>query len=356
MIVDLLSSFGSILSKQRKLPEDEKQVVFSFPSPPNVVVVDSLSNLKPVSAYGELSSHVFTEEETGLIENTKNEIEAAGGYDGDQVLIEDLGYEQSSNTVYLSLKKVKYSFIRTLRKPEEEGGFSSSSEFYNKPFFTAGVRAPFITTDGTTVLLKRANPPKVYSVAAGHFELREEGIFPEKIVEKLACEEAIEECLAKESAIAKSLGVMSIAMRLNGLRVEIEFIVPLVLTYNSLALRATLQAELAPDAHEHVKEDVRSIPLSSVSRSMAVHTLKSFPSEGGYVRSPLIEAASRGFLLNKHRAPDFVSRFPFSKTRFFPACALFPRIFRLPRQSFSIEESALEEKKEAVCSDRKFTG
>ena len=55
--------------------------------------------------------------------STTEEIEKTGGYDGNQLLIENLSYNPESNQLYVVAKRAKYSFIRTLQKSPQDGGF-----------------------------------------------------------------------------------------------------------------------------------------------------------------------------------------------------------------------------------------
>jgi|GEM_PF-3258674 hypothetical protein len=335
-MIDLLEVFKRILAKHPNLPEEESQASFGFPSPPRVIFVKDTQTLTPLEKYDDIPGYTFSAKDQAVINKIREEIEGKGGYDGDQLLIDGIKYDEASNTLYLEPVKAKYSFLLALRRKPEEDGFDSDSPFFNKTFATAGVRVPFVTEDEGTFFLERTNPPKVLSVVAGHLEPsgEEKKLHPQNepchgnLVTQVAYEELLEEALGNQALSSlsiskqleaiktkiKKLSIYSVAIRRNGHRIEIEFIVPAKLNCNSSTLIAELLNSSAPDKSEHHLKAgaIVCVPLSASKRREAMETLNILPNAGAFVRAPIVEAASRSISDIFHKViPGF-------RTLFFP--------------------------------------
>lgn len=200
-MTELISAFSAHASNQSG---SDVQTSFHFDSPPKLIFVQNLQTLQRIDDYEALGTFAFSEHDQAKINNTITEINKSGGYDGNQLLIEQLYHDADLNTLYIVAKKAKYSFIRTLQKAPENGGFGEESPFYRKIFCTAGVRAPFITEkDDYTFFMMRTRRPTVFSVAAGLLEPPEGKLHPSEtkgnLVEYVALNEAMEEFLAKDN-------------------------------------------------------------------------------------------------------------------------------------------------------------
>ncbi|HHS8465342.1 TPA: hypothetical protein ACTUXY_003342 [Legionella pneumophila] len=90
-------------------------------------------------------------------------------YDGKQMVIMGVTYNESANTLYLEAKKVPYSFIVALRNKK----FPGNSILYQLNFFKTGILAPLITRNGMSMLLQRA-ALGLYSVPGGFLEAHDE--------------------------------------------------------------------------------------------------------------------------------------------------------------------------------------
>ena len=312
-MTELISAFNNHASNQS---DSDVQTSFHFDSPPKLIFVQDLQTLKRADDYEALDTFTFSEHDQTKINNTIAEINKSGGYDGNQLLIEQLYHNADSNTLYIVAKKAKYSFIRTLQKAPENGGFGEESSFYRKTFCTAGVRAPFITEkDDYTFFMMRTRRPTVFSVAAGLLEPPEGKLHPSEtegnLVEHVALNEAMEEFLAKDNhftrptleqlheakiEINKQFGIRAIAMRRakDSSRVEIEFLCPLQVKchHENMSFLIT-RDNTAKDAYEHNREvQPLCIPLSAEMRTQAEAVLMHAPEDGKYVRDPIVAVTS----------------------------------------------------------------
>ncbi|MDP3705237.1 MAG: hypothetical protein Q8R24_04930 [Legionellaceae bacterium] len=347
MLINLLTAFNTNLSS--KSTTEDVQTSFNFEHPPTVVFVRDLESLEKINHYDQLNEHTFSEKDKKKIHNTIGAIEKSGGYDGNQLLIENLSYDSESNKLYVVAKRAKYSFIRTLQKSPQDGGFDPDSVFYKKMFCTAGVRAPFITEDDYTIFMMRTRPPKVYSVAAGLLEPPKGKLHPEDgggdLVTYVAYHEALEEFLGDpkhdEDPLYDQLlharvkieqpGLSAIAMRRaeNSVRIEIEFICPVKVNCNKARMELIIANNKAKDAYEHVSTQSISVPLNSSKRNQATDILGQIPEVGKFVRDPIVAVTS--MLANP--ASRFFPRVLPGKltTEFVPVSTLRPTVQRTLR-------------------------
>src|SRR3990167_6553411 len=170
MRINLLDIFQRDSDTKSTVAEDELQTSFEFDVSPRVVFVNDIHSLKKIKRYADLPTYDFNAADAEKIKITRQEIAKGGGYDGDQLLLEDMHYDRSENIIYLTARRAKYAFIRTLCKNADAGGFDVDSPFYGKIFVTTGVRSPFITRDDHIFFMMRVRWPKVFYVAAGLLE------------------------------------------------------------------------------------------------------------------------------------------------------------------------------------------
>jgi len=310
MLINLLSAFNANLSS--KSIAGDVQTSFNFERSPAVVFVKNIETLEKIDYYDQLDEYAFSEKDRQKISKTIEAIEKSGGYDGNQLLIENLSYDSELNILYVVAKRAKYSFIRTLQKNVEDGGFDQDSIFYKKTFCTAGVRAPFITEDDHTFFMMRTRPPKVYSVAAGLLEPPKGNLHPNEgqnnlvtyvayheVLEEFLgdpkfCNNSLQEQLLHAKVSIEQLGLSAIAIRRaeKSARIEVEFINPFRLGCDHVTMKEIIAHNDAKDAYEHVSTQSICVPLSSSKRNQATEILGQVPDEGKFVRDPIVAVTS----------------------------------------------------------------
>jgi hypothetical protein len=107
---------GDIKQAAINFDRDTTQSSFEFQEPPSVVFVKSVTTLEPADFYDNLPEISMTPEENDarlkfvaeqLAKNTRF-------YDGKQMVITGVVYDDSTNVVYMEARKVPYSFIVSL--------------------------------------------------------------------------------------------------------------------------------------------------------------------------------------------------------------------------------------------------
>ncbi len=311
MLINLLAAFNLKYADQHKV--QDVQTSFNFEKSPAVIFVRDLDNLTPVDHYDELDTYSLSAKDEEKVSNTQAEIKSAGGYDGNQLLIAKLAYDPDVNTLYIVALRVKYSFIRTLQKSIEAGGFNADSIYHNQTYCTAGVRAPFITSDSHTYFMMRTRAPKVYSVAAGLLEPPKGQLHPAEasnnLVTYVAHNEVLEEFIGQSKYSNQSLqdqltqarvkiqhsGLAALAIRRGKgtSRIEIEFINPMKVNCTQSRMSHIIKNNKAKDAYEHVANEAICIPLDASQRFDAQTILAEIEVlSGKYVRDPIIGATS----------------------------------------------------------------
>ncbi len=149
---------------------DTTQSSFQFKAPPQVVFVKSTKSLALANLYDELPGIALTEAEEAarLQVVAEQKLKNSKFYDGQQMVITGVVYDETSNTLYMEAKKVPYSFIVALSNKR----FPEQSELYKQSFFKTGVLAPLVTTNGKTVLMQRVQLG-LYSVPGGFLEAQD---------------------------------------------------------------------------------------------------------------------------------------------------------------------------------------
>lgn len=253
---------------------DTIQSSFEFKEPPHVVFVESTSTLKPTDFYDDLPEIPMSAEENAARLKVVEEQVAKNPrfYDGNQMIIADIVYDDSSNTIYVEAKKVPYSFIVTLSNKK----FPDDSPLYQLSLFKTGVLAPLISRNGMSMLLQRA-ALGLYSVPGGFLETHGE----EKRLNfydgrNLVIETAVTE-LKEEIAGIKGTSelrfefskpqITSVSFRKTGTNPigTIEFVAPTYADCHSSYLQYVFLTNSAEDAHEHTSKH-ELIPLDSQAR------------------------------------------------------------------------------------------
>src|SRR3990167_9802902 len=146
---------------------DTTQSSFEFQDPPNVIFVKNIASLEPADFYDQLPEIIMTEEENNARLKFIAEQVAKNPrfYDGKQMVITGVIYDDSTNTIYMEAKKVPYSFIVSLSNKK----FPENSALYQLTLFKTGVLAPLISRNGVSILLQRA-ALGLYSVPGGFLE------------------------------------------------------------------------------------------------------------------------------------------------------------------------------------------
>ena len=144
------------------------QSSFEFSKSPIIRFVKNTSTLEPADFYGELPEVTLSSEENLIRLKLIEELEKNPHfYDGKQMLVTGVIYEESSNTLYLEAKKVPFSFMVALSNNK----FPKTSSLYRQTFFMTGVLAPLITRDNKSLIMQRASE-KLYSVPCGFLETK----------------------------------------------------------------------------------------------------------------------------------------------------------------------------------------
>lgn len=260
---------------------DTTQSSFEFKNPPKVVFVKSIASLEPAKSYDQLPEITMTVEENNARLKCVDEQMAKDPrfYDGEQMVITGVIYDDSTNTIYMEAKKVPYSFILSLSKKK----FPENSFLYQLTIFKTGVLAPLITRDSSSILLQRARDG-LYSVPSGFLEAHgEEKRLNFSDGRNLVTETAITELKEEIAGIngTKELRfnfsnpkISSVSFRKTGANPigTVEFVAPSYVNCNSRNLQKVFLTNSAKDAHEHASKHV-FIPLKSRDRDVLLTTI-----------------------------------------------------------------------------------
>lgn len=268
---------------------DTIQSSFEFQDPPNVIFVKNVATLEPADFYDHLPEITMTAEENDARLKFVAEQVAKNPrfYDGKQMVITGVVYDDSTNTIYMEAKKVPYSFIVSLSNKK----FPENSALYQLTIFKTGVLAPLIARNGSSILLQRA-ALGLYSVPGGFLETHDE----EKRLNfydgrNLVTETAMTE-LKEEIAGIKGTDklrfdffktqISAISFRKTGSNPigTVEFIAPSYADCHSSYLQHVFLTNSAKDAHEHTSQH-EIIPLGSQDRDTLLETVLT-----GQVRRP----------------------------------------------------------------------
>ncbi len=295
-MLDLIGLWKNMATKKlapkhsRHYPNDTKptaiyfdmnttQSSFEFETPPNVIFVKNITNLTTVDFYNDLPEITLTKEEEAIRLTVVNEQLARDPhfYEGKQLIITGVVYDDSTNIVYIEARKVFYSFLVALSSKR----FPENSAIYQQNYFKTGVLAPLITRDGMTILLQRKDG--LYSVPCGFLESKEAEKRLNFEKTNLAIETAIDEITEEIAGIngSKNLRVKfttpqitAISFRQTALNSfgSIDFIAPAYVDCHSSYLQYVARNNLAKDAYEHTTQN-ELIPLDSQKREALLEKL-----------------------------------------------------------------------------------
>jgi hypothetical protein len=254
----------------RTFDKDTVQSSLEFEKPPNVIFVTEMGTLNPAGSYDDLPEIIMTTEENDARlkvvdeQTTKN----PRFYDGKQMVITGVVYDDSSNTIYLEARKVPYSFIVCLSNRK----FPDNSALYQLSVFKTGVLAPLITRNGMSILLQRA-ALGLYSVPGGFLEAHDEAkrlnfYDGRNLVTETAITELKEEIAGNKRFEFFKTQITSISFRRTATNPigTVEFIAPSHTKCDDNRLRQVFLTNSAKDAHEHTSQ-YQLIPLDSRKRA-----------------------------------------------------------------------------------------
>ncbi|OGV28955.1 MAG: hypothetical protein A3E88_03740 [Legionellales bacterium RIFCSPHIGHO2_12_FULL_35_11] len=250
------------------------QSSFEFQDSPNVIFVKNIASLEPADFYDQLAEITMTKEENDARLKFFSEQMAKNPklFDGKQMVITGVIYDDSTNTIYMEAKKVPYSFIATLRNKK----FPENSHLYQLLMFTTGVLAPLIARNGTSILLQRVDLG-LYSVPGGFLEAHDKEkrlnfYDGRNLVTETAITELKEEIVGIKGTDElrfdfSKTQISSISFRKTGANLigTVEFVAPSYANCHSSYLQEVIRNNLAKDAHEHTSEH-QLIPLKSKNR------------------------------------------------------------------------------------------
>ncbi|CDZ76582.1 hypothetical protein BN59_00856 [Legionella massiliensis] len=261
------------------------QSSFEFTESPKVIFVKNTSSLEPADFYDDLPGVNLTneEEEARLAVVREQESKNPRFYDGEQMVITGVTYDESANTLYLEAKKVPYSFIVALSNKK----FPVDSTLYQLNFFKTGVLAPLITRNGFSMLLQRA-ALGLYSFPGGFLEAHD----AEKrlnfhdgsnLVVETATSELKEELVGIKDTDKLRFEfskpqITAISFRKTGTNPigTVEFVAPCYADCHSSYLQQVFLTNQAKDAHEHTAKHAL-IPLDSQERDILLEELLTGP-------------------------------------------------------------------------------
>jgi len=261
--------------KERKNINDKIiQAGFKFEKSPEIKIVKDLKTLKSVETYGNLPDISFTKDEQKVINDIKVGIEKRGGYDGNQLLIKGMLYDDDKNTVYLEARRAKYSLLRALGLKK----FDENSKLYQLTLYKTGVLIPQVSKDKDVVFVERARD-KFYSMAGGFMEAKENKQSLNGMALKTAKNELQEEFLSdienkdrdtflKQFAGNLDIKGVSVRQTVGGIG-TIEFVVENKIDLDTKYLKFIIENNKAKDKKEHSGNNF-VVPLDSSKRAIAI--------------------------------------------------------------------------------------
>lgn len=370
MIIDLLSIWTNKLlpehlASQKQgvdgkaaLSLDDKvmQSSFEFPRSPSVRFVRDIKNFNPVDCYDRLPEFDMTARESEVLAELLKELkEDPKFFDGDQLLVTNMVYDDQSNIVFIEAKRAKYSFLRALALRS----FPEDSDLYKIHLYKTGVMSPFITTDDKTFFLERSRD-KLYSAVSGFLEPKGKRklLNPKRdLVVSTALKEILEEVLGTNGSMSAAvlfylpkICSLSIRQTKDGLATA-EFIAPTFVNCHSRHLQHILRHNTAKDRDEHT-DKYAMVDLDPSNRDEAIEFLKRLL-PGSFLYSTMLVSAAR--VGNYGVYGDVVpERLPCSKTSILPLYSLSAR-FVLRRKLSTYYSQPVVEKQGDVQERNKAT-
>ena len=258
---------------------DTMQSSFEFQDPPNVIFVKSVTTLEPADFYDDLPEIMMTTEENDarLKFVAEQAVKNPRFYDGNQMVITGVVYDDSTNVIYMEARKVPYSFIVSLSNKK----FPEDSSLYQLTVFKTGVLAPLIARNDTSILLQRA-ALGLYSFPGGFLEAHDEEkrlnfYDGRNLVTETAITELKEEIDKLRFDFFKTQ-ISAISFRKTGTNPigTVEFVAPSYADCHSSYLQHVFLTNSAEDAHEHTSQ-YELMPLDSQERDALLTTTLTGP-------------------------------------------------------------------------------
>ncbi|MCW8409645.1 hypothetical protein OQJ13_11750 [Legionella sp. PATHC035] len=284
---DQLSRSYATDTKQAAINFDTNttQSSFEFKKSPKVIFVKNSSTLEPADFYDDLPEINLSQEEEDARLKVVAEQKSKNPrfYDGKQMVITGVTYNESTNTLYLEAKKVPYSFIVALSNKK----FPEYSTLYQHNFFKTGVLSPLVTRNGMSMLLQRA-ALGLYSVPGGFLEAHDEEkrlnfYNGSNLVVETAATELEEELVGIKGTNKLRFNfskpqITSISFRKTGTNPigTVEFVAPSYADCHSSYLQQVFLSNQAKDACEHTTQH-ELIPLDSQERNTLLEKLLTGP-------------------------------------------------------------------------------
>ena len=264
---------------------DTMQSSFEFQDPPNVIFVKSVTTLEPADFYDDLPEIMMTTEENDarLKFVAEQAVKNPRFYDGNQMVITGVVYDDSTNVIYMEARKVPYSFIVSLSNKK----FPEDSSLYQLTVFKTGVLAPLIARNDTSILLQRA-ALGLYSFPGGFLEAHDEEkrlnfYDGRNLVTETAITELKEEIVGIRGTDKLRFDffktqISAISFRKTGTNPigTVEFVAPSYADCHSSYLQHVFLTNSAEDAHEHTSQ-YELMPLDSQERDALLTTTLTGP-------------------------------------------------------------------------------
>ena len=316
-----LKSQGLLDKADPTLDDRFMQSSFEFKIPPRVKFVRSIETGEQAYSYDDLPGVVLTSEEADVVLEVLSQLqENPNFYDGPQLLVTNMVYDDSNNILEIEARRANYSFLRALALKR----FPDESQLYLMQFFKTGVMTPFMTWDDKTFFLERSRD-KLYSAASGFLE----PFGPEKllnpdgsdIVVRTAIQESLEEILGCDGGMKSEVSYstpqissLSIRQTENGLGTA-EFIAPMFVNCHSHKIQNILRNNTARDRGEH-SEQFQVVSIDPRERVDAEKFLET-ALPGNFLYHPMIASVVRQ--ANNFTHGDTISRtLPCSRTTIIP--------------------------------------
>lgn len=248
-----------------KFDESTTQSGFAFTTPPKVVFVKNKATLERADFYHELPEIPLTGEENEARLRFVAEQAAKNPrfYDGKQMVITGVIFDDATNVLYMEARQVPYSFIVSLSQKK----FPEGSALYDLTVFKTGVLAPLVSRDGASILFQRA-AHGLFSVPGGFLETHgEEKRLNFDDGRNLVTETAITEIKEEVAGVKgtddwrfniSNTGIGALSFRRTGSNPigTIEFVAPSRAHCLISDVEHVFETNSAEDAHEHTSESV----------------------------------------------------------------------------------------------------
>lgn len=276
---------GDIKQAAINFDKETTQSSFEFTESPNVIFVKSTATLEPADFYDDLPEIILTtaENDARLKFVAEQKAKNPKFYDGQQMVVTGVVYDESANVIYMEAKKVPYSFIVSLSNKK----FPENSDLYKLTLFKTGVLAPLISRNGVSILLQRA-ALGLYSVPGGFLEAYDKekrlNFYDSRnLVIETATTELKEEIAGIKGTdklrfefMKTQISAISFRKTGNNSIKTVEFVAPTYVNCHSSYLQYVVLNNLAKDAREHTEKH-ELIPLDALDRNDLLNTVLTGP-------------------------------------------------------------------------------